>query len=94
MKLSVVVVECFQVEYLPHPLTCSLSSGLVSCTSIDWFTDWPDEALYEVAIKQLGEDNLIHSDNLDPICKARTEILKNEVHNLCLVFCTGSSVSE
>ena len=24
--------------------------GLVNCTTIDWFMQWPDEALYSIAV--------------------------------------------
>lgn len=33
-------------------------AGLVNCTTIDWFTEWPADALYEVAAKQLADEDL------------------------------------
>ena len=33
-------------------------AGLVNCTTIDWFTEWPADALYEVASKQLADEDL------------------------------------
>ena len=33
---------------------CRMFPGLVNCTTIDWFTEWPSDALFEVASKQVG----------------------------------------
>lgn len=35
---------------------CRMFPGLVNCTTIDWFIEWPADALYEVAARQLGEE--------------------------------------
>ena len=43
--------------------------GLVNCTTIDWFTEWPEDALYEVATKQLEEENLGTDEIKEAICK-------------------------
>jgi len=32
--------------------------SLINCCTIDWFTDWPEEALISVARGQLTEDDL------------------------------------
>ena len=34
---------------------CRMFPGLVNSTTIDWFTDWPSDALFEVAQKQLED---------------------------------------
>jgi len=47
---------------------CRMFPGLVNCTTIDWFTDWPSDALYEVAEKQLEEENL-QEDVKKSICQ-------------------------
>ena len=32
--------------------------AFISCTTIDWFSEWPDDALLEVAEKYLEDTNL------------------------------------
>ena len=32
---------------------CRMFPGLVNCCTIDWFTEWPADALQEVAKKQM-----------------------------------------
>ena len=43
--------------------------ALVSCTTIDWFTDWPADALKEVATKFL-EEVQIEEAHLDGVATA------------------------
>jgi dynein heavy chain len=43
--------------------------GLVNCTTIDWFTEWPADALYEVASRQLASESLGSADVQQAICK-------------------------
>lgn len=33
--------------------------ALVNCTTIDWFCDWPKEALLEVAVKYIADINFV-----------------------------------
>lgn len=33
--------------------------ALVNCTTIDWFCEWPKEALLEVAIKYISDVNFV-----------------------------------
>ena len=35
---------------------CRMFPGLVNCCTIDWFTEWPADALQEVASKQMEEE--------------------------------------
>jgi dynein heavy chain len=37
---------------------CRMFPALVNCTTIDWFMEWPDDALKEVALKFLDEVDL------------------------------------
>ena len=48
---------------------CRMFPGLVNCTTIDWFVDWPDDALFEVAQKELEEENLGSDEIKDNVCK-------------------------
>lgn len=43
--------------------------GLVNCTTIDWFTEWPGDALFEVAAKLLEEESLGSDEVRTNICK-------------------------
>jgi len=36
--------------------------GLVSCTTIDWFVDWPNEALKEVGVRCISEASALEFD--------------------------------
>lgn len=40
--------------------------GLINCTSIDWFHEWPEDALIGVAIKQLEEVTTFPTEELLP----------------------------
>jgi len=44
--------------------------GLVSCCTIDWFSDWPADALYEVAQKQLENEDLGSEEMKKNVCSA------------------------
>lgn len=48
---------------------CRMFPGLVNCTTIDWFTEWPSDALFEVASKQLQNEDLGTDDIKSAICK-------------------------
>lgn len=41
--------------------------AVVSCTCIDWFHEWPEEALRSVSYRFLSEDELIPTDLREPI---------------------------
>jgi len=43
--------------------------GLINCTTIDWFTEWPADALYEVAAKQLADENLGSVETKNAVCR-------------------------
>ena len=44
-------------------------AGLVNCTTIDWFTEWPADALYEVAAKQLADEDLGSQEMKSNMCQ-------------------------
>ena len=48
---------------------CRMFPGLVNCTTIDWFTEWPGDALFEVAQKQLGDVDLGGAEVKTAVCK-------------------------
>lgn len=64
---------CFKQELTPAVLPASQSvigvAGLVNCTTIDWFTEWPADALYEVASKQLADEDLGSQEVKANICR-------------------------
>eukprot|EP00232_Nephroselmis_pyriformis_P029065 CAMPEP_0182867354 /NCGR_PEP_ID=MMETSP0034_2-20130328/8675_1 /TAXON_ID=156128 /ORGANISM="Nephroselmis pyriformis, Strain CCMP717" /LENGTH=4528 /DNA_ID=CAMNT_0024999703 /DNA_START=83 /DNA_END=13669 /DNA_ORIENTATION=- len=49
---------------------CRMFPGLVNCTTIDWFTEWPGDALYEVAQRQLSDIDLGGDDVKNKICQS------------------------
>ena len=49
---------------------CRMFPGLVNCTTIDWFVEWPDDALFEVAQKQLEEENVGSDEVKTNVCKS------------------------
>ncbi|WIA33430.1 hypothetical protein OEZ86_006562 [Tetradesmus obliquus] len=48
---------------------CRMFPGLVNCTTIDWFTEWPSDALYEVATRQMAAENLGSEEVKQAVCK-------------------------
>ncbi len=48
---------------------CRMFPGLVNCTTIDWFTEWPADALFEVAQRQLQDVNLGTNEVKTAVCK-------------------------
>jgi len=48
---------------------CRLFPGLVNCTTIDWFTEWPADALFEVASRQMAAENLGSEEIKQAVCK-------------------------
>lgn len=38
---------------------CRMFPGLVNCTTIDWFVEWPTDALYEVASRKMASDTAL-----------------------------------
>jgi dynein heavy chain len=48
---------------------CRMFPGLVNCTTIDWFTEWPPDALLEVAAKQLEDTDLGTVEIKNNVCK-------------------------
>jgi dynein heavy chain len=51
--------------------------SLLNCCTIDWYVDWPQDALLSVAqdlLKPLGEEELVN--NLSNICVLMHEVWK------------------
>ncbi|WIA13292.1 hypothetical protein OEZ85_006876 [Tetradesmus obliquus] len=48
---------------------CRMFPGLVNCTTTDWFTEWPPDALYEVATRQMAAENLGSEEVKQAVCK-------------------------
>jgi dynein heavy chain len=44
--------------------------SLVNCCTIDWFAEWPAEALYSVAQQQMTKEDLQLGESLEPILNA------------------------
>lgn len=52
------VVLCMSPVGEPFRNYLRMFPSIVNCTSIDWFSDWPEDALQEVAMKYLHDVNL------------------------------------
>eukprot|EP01135_Chromosphaera_perkinsii_P008555 Nk52_evm21s1400 gene=Nk52_evmTU21s1400 len=46
---------------------CRNFPAITHCTSIDWFHEWPAEALRSVAYKYLSDSNVIEKEKIEPI---------------------------
>jgi hypothetical protein len=69
---------------------CRMFPGLVNCTTMDWFCDWPADALYEVANRQLPAEALSSSELRQAVCKVcrnrtcnTTHVFKHQQHLTC-----------
>ncbi|MCO5578649.1 hypothetical protein L7F22_032493 [Adiantum nelumboides] len=52
--------------------------GLVNCTTIDWFLDWPEDALHEVAVKLMADEKILATTELKAkVCKIFVTIHKS-----------------
>lgn len=64
------VVLCLSAVGEAFRERCRLFPGLVNCTTIDWYTEWPADALYEVASRQMASENLGTEEIKQAVCKA------------------------
>ena len=48
---------------------CRMFPGLVNCTTIDWFTPWPSDALFEVAAKLLESADVGSDEIRKAVCQ-------------------------
>lgn len=48
---------------------CRMFPGLVNCTTTDWFMEWPADALYEVATRQMAALDLGNEEIKQAVCK-------------------------
>nr|PNR35709.1 hypothetical protein PHYPA_021559 [Physcomitrium patens] len=53
--------------------------GLVNCSTIDWFLDWPEDALHEVSIKLLENEENVTGVTRTNVCKLFVIIHKSVV---------------
>jgi len=42
--------------------------ALVNCTTIDWFSEWPADALLEVADKYLENTEMANEEEVSAVC--------------------------
>merc|ERR1711915_918284 len=48
--------------------------SLVTCCTIDWFTEWPKEALTSVAKDKLGELTTLVADDVDKLIESMSNM--------------------
>jgi dynein heavy chain len=61
------VGDAFRRRLLMYP-------ALINCCTIDWFSDWPDEALQSVATDKLSEGNFELGDSFDGVVAFMKEV--------------------
>jgi hypothetical protein len=66
--------------------------GLVNCTTIDWFTEWPSDALYEVATRQMAGENLGSEEVKQAVCKVRQCYVTCISKHCCCAFFSSAAV--
>lgn len=62
---------------------CRMFPSLVNCTTIDWFSNWPTEALYSVALGVLQD---IARDKKDRVALASTTVFMHKVSEFSTKF--------
>lgn len=50
-------------------VNCRQFPALVDCCTIDWFDNWPGEALYRVSKRIIEKDENVDHSDVDKICK-------------------------
>jgi dynein heavy chain len=58
VRANLHVVICMSPVGEPFRAYLRMFPSLVNCTTIDWFSDWPEDALHEVAVKYLDDVDL------------------------------------
>ena len=74
------VILCMSPVGEPFRNRLRMFPAYVNCTTIDWFCEWPKDALLEVAMKGLEDVQLVAGDQSE----AATELQKN----VAIVFVT------
>jgi len=62
--------------------------AFVNCTTIDWFSEWPSDALLEVADKYLEHTDMANEDEV----LTASQFLCALSFHCCAVYCTWLSV--
>ena len=55
---------CFSPVGQAFRIRARMFPGLINCTSIDWFHEWPEDALIGVAMRFLGEIEVFPDDEM------------------------------
>lgn len=69
VRTNLHVIVCLSPIGEAFRARCRMFPGLVNCTTIDWFTPWPEDALFEVASKLLENEEVGGADVRVAICK-------------------------
>eukprot|EP00879_Flechtneria_rotunda_P005109 GHRR01005390.1.p1 GENE.GHRR01005390.1~~GHRR01005390.1.p1 ORF type:complete len:1589 (+),score=542.70 GHRR01005390.1:1679-6445(+) len=69
LRTNLHVVLCLSPVGETFRERCRMFPGLVNCTTIDWFTEWPTDALYEVATRQMASETLGTEEIKQAVCK-------------------------
>ena len=75
MRTNLHVILCLSPVGTAFRERCRMFPGLVNCTTIDWFAEWPADALFEVASKQLQNESFGSEEVKTNVCKVRGDAL-------------------
>ncbi|CDS41066.1 dynein heavy chain [Echinococcus multilocularis] len=62
VRANLHIVLCMSPIGDPFRDRMRMYPGFVNCTTIDWFSEWPNDALLEVATKYLSDLDLLHGN--------------------------------
>ena len=67
-KLLTVTPNPLKKEFFPtFTLLCRMFPSLINCCTIDWFTEWPEDALEKVATKFLEDMDMDDEVNISTL---------------------------
>ncbi|BFI30788.1 dynein axonemal heavy chain [Marchantia polymorpha subsp. ruderalis] len=87
VRESLHVVLCLSPVSQQFQKRLQMFPGLVNCTTIDWFLDWPEDALSEVAVRLMAdEQNLGTAEVKSAVCNIFVTIHMSVVNMSAKMF--------
>jgi dynein heavy chain len=69
VRKNLKIVLCFSPVGNTLRSRCRKFPAIVNCTMIDWFAEWPEEALQSVASRFISECELVPEELKSPVVK-------------------------
>uniref|UniRef100_A0A5K3F002 AAA domain-containing protein n=1 Tax=Mesocestoides corti TaxID=53468 RepID=A0A5K3F002_MESCO len=92
VRANLHIVLCMSPIGDPFRDRLRMYPGFVNCTTIDWFSDWPNDALMEVAAKYLSDLDLLIGD--ETVQQASTRMKPGVSRVFALMHGSVSKMSE